>query len=318
MPIGAGVDLLVLGGGPAGASAAIRAAESGRRVTLLEAESTPRERPGETLHPGVEAIFRELGVLDDVDAAGFLRHDGVWQGTEREPRARFEAYGADASGSWRGYQATRSVLHAILRDRAAVVGARVVLGRRAREVLWEGGRAAGVRDESGDAHCAAVVFDATGDRAWLASRIGLAPRVCSTSRRLVFGWNRQVVADGTPAFQTLADGWRWDAEVRPGVSAWCRLVEGEGLIRPGVDATWLARPPFGGPGFLLLGDAALRTDPSAGQGVLRALLGGLLAAHLLPALLEPGTESGARGVHAAWVEAQLRAAIAGVGNVPSR
>ncbi|CAA9514798.1 MAG: hypothetical protein AVDCRST_MAG67-3023, partial [uncultured Solirubrobacteraceae bacterium] len=63
-------DVAIVGTGPAGAAAAIACARSGLRVALLERSRLPRERPGETLHPGVEAPLRELGVLERVLAAG--------------------------------------------------------------------------------------------------------------------------------------------------------------------------------------------------------------------------------------------------------
>src|SRR4051812_35168753 len=50
-------DLAVVGGGPAGCAAAIWAAKCGLQTVLMEAREFPRKRPGETLHPGVEALF---------------------------------------------------------------------------------------------------------------------------------------------------------------------------------------------------------------------------------------------------------------------
>ena len=46
-------QVIVLGGGPAGTATAIRCVQSGLRVALVERESFPRHRPGETQHPGI-------------------------------------------------------------------------------------------------------------------------------------------------------------------------------------------------------------------------------------------------------------------------
>jgi thioredoxin reductase len=45
-------DVVVVGGGPAGAATAISCATRNLRVTLLERDVSGRERPGETLHLG--------------------------------------------------------------------------------------------------------------------------------------------------------------------------------------------------------------------------------------------------------------------------
>ena len=47
-------DVVVVGGGPAGAAAAIASAMRGLRVALCERSRPGRDRPGDTLHPGIE------------------------------------------------------------------------------------------------------------------------------------------------------------------------------------------------------------------------------------------------------------------------
>ena len=89
----ADADVAIVGGGPAGAAAALWCARQGLRVVLLERERFPRHRPGETLHPGVEPLFAQLGVAEAVLGAGFTRHLGTWVSWSG-PR-RFEPFGAD-------------------------------------------------------------------------------------------------------------------------------------------------------------------------------------------------------------------------------
>src|SRR5437016_2714483 len=71
------VNILVIGGGPGGIAVAITAAQHGLRVAIVEREAFPRHRPGETLHPGVEPLLRQLGVWQEVERLSFLRHAGT-------------------------------------------------------------------------------------------------------------------------------------------------------------------------------------------------------------------------------------------------
>src|SRR5580658_5325196 len=99
-------DVAIVGGGPAGSAAAIWCAKSGLDVLLLEAQPFPRDRPGESLHPGIEPLFDQLGAGDAIRAAGFLRYRGhqvIWGGPPR-----YEAFGAGASGPWLGFHAWRA------------------------------------------------------------------------------------------------------------------------------------------------------------------------------------------------------------------
>ena len=56
-------DGIVVGGGPAGATAATVLAQHGRRVLLLERDQFPRYHVGESLMPYTWFTFERLGVL---------------------------------------------------------------------------------------------------------------------------------------------------------------------------------------------------------------------------------------------------------------
>lgn len=75
-------DVIIIGGGPAGSTAACTLRQAGRKVLVLEKEKFPRFHIGESLLPYNRPIFDELGVWSKIQAAGFMCKRGAqfWMG----------------------------------------------------------------------------------------------------------------------------------------------------------------------------------------------------------------------------------------------
>ncbi|MCB0401863.1 MAG: tryptophan 7-halogenase [Flavobacteriales bacterium] len=71
-------DVIIIGGGPAGSSSAIRLRQAGLRVAVFEKDQFPRPHVGESLVPFCYPLFEELGILEELE-----------QTTVRKPGVRF-------------------------------------------------------------------------------------------------------------------------------------------------------------------------------------------------------------------------------------
>ena len=69
-------DVIVIGGGPAGSTAATLLAKNGHSVLVLEKAKFPRDHVGESLLPFCYPLFEKLGVLDEKKKM-YVRKPGV-------------------------------------------------------------------------------------------------------------------------------------------------------------------------------------------------------------------------------------------------
>lgn len=312
-------DVVVVGGGPGGATTAIKCAEAGLRVVLLERDLPGRERPGETLHPGIEPLFAQLGIEREILAADFLRHAGHWV-SWAEP-LRFEAFGTDEHGAWRGFQVWRAEFDAILLRRARQLGVFIRQPCRVLRPLIEKGRVAGVATSEGIVR-ARVVVDASGSRQWLARELRLP--VLKASPRLIarygYALGSCAARDDAPALIADTKGWTWTARVRKETYAWTRLsfetskteaewlpeslrgMEQRGQVRA-ADVTWRIAASAAGSGYFLVGDAASVLDPASSHGILKAIMSGMMAAHLIIKMSgHQVDEAQAAEVYSRWIQ----------------
>ena len=182
----ASADVVVIGGGPAGATIAALLSEAGRRVVVFERESLPRFHVGESLVPATYSTLERLGLLDWLKQSGYPKKYSVQfvteGGKETKPFYFDEFIPHESSQTW---QVWRDEFDAKLLDTAAERGAEVVTSAQVTEVLWEEDRACGVRVRHAGSSApdaargvtvdvkSKVVVDATGLSAFLANRLRL-------------------------------------------------------------------------------------------------------------------------------------------------
>ncbi len=127
-------DVLLIGGGPAGSTAATLLAERGYRVTLLEKARHPRFHIGESLLPANLPLFEKLGVSDEVEAIGMQKWGAEFVSPWHGQSQTFEFADAWDKSMPHAYQVRRSELDEILIRNASRKGAHVIEGCRVRDV----------------------------------------------------------------------------------------------------------------------------------------------------------------------------------------
>jgi flavin-dependent dehydrogenase len=184
-------QVIVIGGGPAGATTSTILAQQGVRVLVLEREQFPRFHIGESLIPETYWTFRRLGMLPKLKRSQFVRKESVQfvneNGRLSEPFYFTDYKPGEQSQTW---QVRRSEFDQMMLDNAREHGADVREGVRVLDVLFDGDRARGVRliDENGVTRelAADVIVDASGQTSLIASRLKL--RVIDTDLKKGSVW----------------------------------------------------------------------------------------------------------------------------------
>lgn len=315
-------DVLVVGAGPAGSATAAWAARAGLDVTLVDAETFPRDKPcGDGLTPRAIAELDELGL-------------GPWlEGRARNRGLRAAGFGQELYLPWPGGSlpryggaAPRLELDHAIRQVALDAGVTAIEGQRAVDVRIDSGHvravqfvsAGGTRSEIA---CRRLVI-ADGAKSQLGRRLGrtwhrstaygVAARAYIKSHRSDDPWiSSHLELRGEQ--DELLSGYGWvfplgDGEVNVGVGTLATDrhpadVNLRGLLAHyaeqqredwqfvgDVRAPWSALLPMGGavsgvagPNWLLVGDAAGCVNPLNGEGIDYGLETGHLAAQMLAA-----------------------------------
>lgn len=316
-------EVIVVGGGPAGAATAAHLARGGRDVLLLEKGAFPRQKPcGEYYSPGVADTLARLGALDRVLSE---EHELLGGMRVSAGGSAFMLSYPEGQGLRRALGVKRYHLDRALLDHARSCGVCVEERVGVAGTALEGGRVAGVRlrGASGEEVLRSrFVVGADGRHSKVARSLGLV---------LPVRWPRRL---GLHAHYVGAVG-RLDGlgEMHVGEGAYCGLAPvGGNLVVAGLVSSMGEKPsgepaarffdrklgyvpgaarrlegarrigpvrgvgPLAhrvsrsvGPGYLLVGDAAGYLDPFTGEGVHRALRGAELAAEAIENALRAGS-----------------------------
>lgn len=316
-------DVLVIGAGPAGSTAAQLLASWGRSVTIVHRPTAAHLTLAESLPASTRKLLRFLGQLDRVDAAGFYPNTGnraEWAGGSRVTTS------ADA-----GFHVPRDAFDRVLRDGARSAGARVVDATIRRIDGGDPVLVAGIATDGRPIECRArYVLDCSG-RAGVIARRGLR-RASARYRTLAIVAEWQ--CDDWPAeertsttVESYRDGWAWSVPLsatrrqctvmidtkasgnskkdsRPLLSVYeselakagaltARLTGAQRMSAPWTcDASLYDAARAADGRMLLVGDAASFIEPLSSAGVKKALLSAWRAAVVTNTCLATPTMAG--------------------------
>jgi flavin-dependent dehydrogenase len=313
-------EVLVVGGGPAGAAVAFGLARSGVDTLVVDRAAFPRPKPcAEYLSPQASRILDDMGALERIEQSGAAALAGI---KVRAPsgdviRGDFDAPVGYRPFRPRGLSVRREVLDSILLDAARNAGARVLERVRVTDVERDHNhRVVGAACLGRDPIRARLVVGADGLRSVVARRLELS-RHLRWPRRLSLVTHYTGVGDVGEhgEMHVERDGYVGIADVGNGVTTVALVVGISRSREVSADRTrflerWLmarehlrvrfasarrvspvvATGPFASharrawaPGVALVGDAADFFDPFTGEGIYSALRGGEL---LVPAIME--------------------------------
>ncbi|GLZ31363.1 hypothetical protein Lesp02_35510 [Lentzea sp. NBRC 105346] len=279
-------DVAIVGGGPAGAAAAIALRRHGLSVVLFEASSYSAPRFGEALAPAVRPVLARLGVSLPPLTLPSYAVESAWG----SPTLSARPFVFDPHGD--GLSVDRAAFDRALSDAASSVGATVVTDSRIsvcalRDSSWE----------LGDVSAAAIIC-ATGRGATLARSLGAQRR--AVDQLVAVSVTYPADAGGPTVVEAVPDGWWYSAPVPSGrvvvlmtdadicrtrgyhspdvfasAVASLRHIRVSGSGTPRVTSAASQRLERTGAGrWLAAGDEAMSVDPLTGRGVLHALLSG--------------------------------------------
>jgi flavin-dependent dehydrogenase len=220
-------DVVVIGGGPAGSTAATLVADAGHKVLVVERTKFPRFHIGESLMPETYWVFKRLGMLPKLKDSDFVRKYSVQfvtaSGKESAPFFFEDRNPHECSQTW---QVDRARFDEMMLDNAAEHGATVWEETNVTDVILEPSEtddlpaARGVVVQRKDGAVvrthAKVVVDATGMNALLSKRLGIRRHDPKLRKASVFSHYKGSARDpGKNGGATLVlstkqnDGWFW-------------------------------------------------------------------------------------------------------------
>jgi flavin-dependent dehydrogenase len=219
-------DVVVIGGGPGGSTAAALLSRSGYKVIALEKSHHPRFHIGESLLPMNLPVFERLGVLDKVRALGVFKSGADFEANNQRGYNTFAFARALGDSPPHSYQVWRQDFDKMLFDHARECGADAREGHEVVSVDQSGPREIrlDVRTDNGRSYSirARYLVDASGRDAFLSSKRKLRRKNDQHQSAAIFGHfrgaeRREGEDAGNISLYRFEHGWMWMIPLPDGV-----------------------------------------------------------------------------------------------------
>jgi flavin-dependent dehydrogenase len=219
-------DVLVIGGGPAGSTAAAMLARMGHKVIALEKDRHPRFHIGESLLPMNLPLFERLGVMEKVKAIGVFKPGADFEADNERGYNTYAFARALGNSPPHAYQVWRQDFDKMLYDNARECGADAREGHEVRQVVQQSARESliDVATDTGETYQirARYVMDASGRDAFLSSKKKLKRKNDEHQSAAIFGHflgaeRRQGEDAGNISIYRFEHGWMWMIPLPDGV-----------------------------------------------------------------------------------------------------
>jgi len=215
-------DVIIIGGGPAGSTAATLLARKGHKVTLLEKDKFPRDHVGESLLPFCYSLFKELGLLEELKKR-FVRKPGVrFIDSDGAQRTTWCFNRVINDESFLSFQVTRTEFDQLLLNNSRKNGADVCEQTRVVDINLDNAdgmvevKAVGPDGET-QTHQAKFIVDASGRNSFIATKKGWRKSFEGLDRTALWThWNVSKLSGGLEEGLSLIiylggekKGWIW-------------------------------------------------------------------------------------------------------------
>ena len=291
-------DVIIIGGGPAGIAAAITCVRNGGRPLLLTerlqqppANYNVAAEPLQSLHPGVQSLLTQLQLPGAIAHAARGTYTCIRVGETLTPLSTVPGE------IWTGSHIAPALFAAYCIQTAQQLGVEVWFDTKVTDMVVENGTVSGIILTDGRQLDCSYLIDASGHKRFAGRYLNFQEQLHSP-RLVCRTWNSIMPKDDhrdkeTAIFIPGQHGWTWEAFSAFDYYTWTTLAvknsesdtEQHSGYQPGElrggDMQWRLFRPVACPGLLLVGDAAGILDPAAGQGILNALLSGIMAAETI-------------------------------------
>src|SRR5436190_14419541 len=247
-------EVIIIGAGPAGSTAAAILAEKGRRVLVLEKDRFPRYHIGESLMPHCWFILNRLGLVEEMHRRAFVKKHSVQfvtpDGRQSQPFYFFQHYDHPSAITW---QIERAEFDQMMLDHARAKGAEVLEETPVvRTLKDDSGRVVGVeaKTKAGELFCvhAPVTIDCSGRDQVATAREGWRVRDPQLNKLAIWTYYRGAKRDpgidegNTTVAYVRGRGWFWYIPLKNDIISVGVVAEKDYLFSESKDpATILAR-----------------------------------------------------------------------------